>query len=105
MKWLKKDFIGYLLNWKNNIENRPGKLEKTEKSRMFLSHQTFEGLMITRYVLTERFCQDVLEENFGRHRAIGRRNDNPSLHQFGYDSNGLRIARSVVPMLGNTKGK
>ena len=119
--WLKNDFINYFLDWKNNIESRSGTFEKTDRSKMFISQQTFEGLMITahsvvecvqfllgdglNYVLTERFSQDVLEENFGRHRAIGRRNDNPSLHQFGYDSNGLRIARSVVPVQGNTKGK
>ena len=35
------------------------------------------------FVLTERFNQDVLEEYFGRHRSIGRRNDNPDLYNFG----------------------
>ena len=88
---------------------------------MFLSHQAYEGLRITvnsviecvkfllseggmKYVLTERFNQDVAEENFGRHRGVGRRNENPTLHMFGYDSNTLRMARSVVPVRGNTKG-
>ena len=88
---------------------------------MFLSHQTYEGILISvysliesvqfliqdgmKFILTERFNQDVAEENFGRHRGVGRRNENPSLHQFGYDSNTLRMARSIVPMKGNTKGK
>ena len=35
------------------------------------------------YVLTQAFCQDPLEEHFSRHRAIGRRSDNPTLWGFG----------------------
>ena len=31
-------------------------------------------------------------------------NDNPDLKQFGYQSNTLRIQRSVAPVTGNTKG-
>ena len=31
------------------------------------------------YVLSERFCQDDLENYFGRQRAIGRRRNNPSV--------------------------
>ena len=87
---------------------------------MFLSSQTYEGLRITSYslieltkyllnagmpyVLSERFSQDVLEEHFGRHHSLGRRNDNPTIHQFGYQSNTLRMQRSVVPVTGNTNG-
>ena len=37
------------------------------------------------YVLAERFCQDLLEEYFGRQRERGRFNDNPTLQAFGYD--------------------
>ena len=55
------------------------------------------------FVLTERLNQDCLEEHFGKHRALGRRNDNPDLKQFGYQSNTLRIKRSVAPVTGNTK--
>ena len=87
---------------------------------MFLSHQTYEGILITansviecvkfllqdgmKFVLTERFNQDVAEESFGQHRSVGRRRDNPSLFQFGYDSNGLRTTRAALPVRGNTKG-
>ena len=35
------------------------------------------------YVLTQAFCQDPLEEHFSRHRAIGRRSDNPTIWGFG----------------------
>ena len=55
------------------------------------------------FVLTERFNQDVLEEYFGRHRSIGRRNDNPNLYNFGYNSNTIRMQRLIVPVTGNTR--
>eukprot|EP00795_Rhopilema_esculentum_P010443 gene10443-19147_t len=52
----------------------------------------------------KKFNQDVLEEYFGRQRGLGRRNDNPSLYQFGYNDNIIRMQRSVVPVTGNTVG-
>ena len=119
--WLMEKFLPYLKNWKESIESREGNFLKKDRSNMFISHQTYEGLLITvhsvietvryllkvpgvEFVLTERFNQDVLEENFGRHRSIGRRNENPSLYQFGYDSNTTRMQRSIAPVTGNTKG-
>ena len=56
-------------------------------------------------MLTECFCQDVLEEYFGRQRGIGRRNDNPTVFQFGYDDNIIRMQRSVINFTGNIRGK
>ena len=90
------------------------------RERMFLSYQTNEGLQISTYsiievtkfllqmgmpfVLTDRFNQDVVEEYFGRHRSLGRRNEAPSLYQFGYNSNTIRMQRPVPPVTGNTRG-
>ena len=87
---------------------------------MFLPWQTYEGLKITThstikvvkflllqdipFVLPERLNDDCLAEYFGKHQALGRRNDNPDLRQFGYQSSTLRIQRSVAPVTGNTKG-
>ena len=48
--------------------------------------------------------QDPTEGNFGIHRAARRRSEYPSLYQFGYDSNVIRMSRSVVPVTGNSKG-
>ena len=112
--------LPYLDNWKESTENRPGNFSQNARSRMFLPWQTYEGLKITThstikvvkflllqgmpFVLTERLNQDCLEEYFGKHRALGRRNDNPDLKQFGYQSNTLRIQKSVAPVTGNTKG-
>ena len=74
---------------------------------MFISRQTHEGIQITCYsvieatkyllkdgfqfVLTERFCQDVLKGYFGRQRGIGRRNDNQTVFQFDYNDNIIRM--------------
>ena len=67
----------------------------------FLLSEGFE------FVLTERFCQDDVEEYFGYQRAQGRRSDNPSASEFGY--NDLRIAtlRDVAPQSieGNVSGR
>ena len=92
---------------------------------MFLSHQTYTGILInvhsiiemvlgmaqitiivtmTMIILTGRMSQDPTEENFGRHRAARRRNEHMSLYQFGYDLNMTRMSRSVVPVTGNSKG-
>ena len=59
-----------------------------------------------RYVLTEKFTQDLLELYFGLQRACGFSNDNPTLQQFGYNDNGIRArgALAKVRIEGNTKG-
>ena len=97
---------------------------------MFLSHQTYTGILINvhstiemvlgmaqittivtmmmiifkNYVLAGRVSQDPTEEHFGCHRAARRRNEHPSLYQFGYDSHMIRMPRSVVHVTGNSKG-
>lgn len=111
LKWLKDDFLQYLLKWKKSIENRPGNFTETQKDKMFLSHQTYKGIIITvnstieivkylvkygeMFVLTERFNQDLLEEYFGKQRSLGRRNDNPSTQQFKYQANAIDMSMSV----------
>ena len=54
------------------------------------------------YVLTERFCQDPVEEYFGDQ---SRRCDNPDLRAFGYNDNTIRIQRHVSLDTGNTRGR
>ena len=98
--WLENEFVPYVDNWKENTENRPGNFSQNAQSKMFLPWQTYEGLKITThstikvvkflllqgmpFVLTERLNQDCLEKYFGKHQALGRRNDSPDLKQFGY---------------------
>jgi len=104
--WLKHTFLGYLKTWKQSCIQREGNFTKSAQDKMFLTWQTYEGLVMTVYsvieattfllksgmpfVLTEKFNQDVVEKYFGRHRCLGRRNDNPTIQQFGYNSNMLR---------------
>ena len=79
--WLKNKFIPYLDSWKSSTISREGSFTDDDRGRMFLSVQTFTGLKITvnsvvsltkfllsegfEFVLTERFCQDDVEEYFG----------------------------------------
>ena len=118
--WLESVFLDYFHDWKISIANRPGNFTQNARDKMFISWQTYEGLQITAlstieavrfllnkgmpFVLTERFNQDVLEEHFDRHRGIGHRNDNPDIYQFGYNSNTIRMQRSIAPVTGNTCG-
>jgi len=106
---------------KENINQRPGNFTKTAIAKMFMYWQTFEGLNISvqsmievvqflisegfEYVLTERFCQDPVEEYFGCQRKLGRRSDNPDLKHFGYNDNAIRIQRNVSCTSGNTSGR
>lgn len=117
--WFEGEFLTYLKEGKQSTLNRPGNFTANARSRMFLSWQTFEGMQITshsvveatkfllqegvEYVLTERFCQDPIEEIFGSQRKIGRRNDNPDIRMFGYNDNTIRIQHSVSCQSGNTR--
>jgi len=115
------EFLDYLNQWKESTNTRQGNFTKNARARMFLSWQTYEGYRITiksvteatqfllqegmEFVLTERFCQDPVEEYFGKQRKIGRRSDNPDIHRFGYNNNTIRIQRSVSCQSGNTRGR
>ena len=57
------------------------------------------------YVLTEKFCQDPLENYFGRQRAMGHRKDNPSLRDFGYNDNTIRTTKLFKPIAGNYRNE
>ena len=45
-QWLENDFLGYLKEWKESVDGRPG-FTKAEKAAMCLSQATIEGLHIT----------------------------------------------------------
>ena len=87
---------------------------------MFLSWQTYEGLLLTvhsfveatkylllhgrdAYALREKFCQDTLENYFGKQRLIGGRHDNPNIRDMGYNNNTIKAEFSVRPILGNVQ--
>lgn len=56
-------------------------------------------------MLTERFCQDSLEEYFGNQRKLGRRNENPDVRMFGCNDNAIRTQRSISCQSGNPHGR
>ena len=107
-------FLKHFQDWLNSVEQRQGNFTKDARQKMFISSQTYEGLKITvnsiieatqfllqhqvKYVLTERFCQDPLENYFGRQRSLGSRKDNPSMADFGYNDNAIRNQKIFHPI-------
>ena len=56
-------------------------------------------------MLSERFCQDPLEEYFGHQRERGRFSDNPTLQAFGYNDLTIAAQCSSAPIIrGNVSG-
>ena len=120
LSWLRKVFLQYFEDWFTSIEQRDGNFSKKERNKMFISPQTYGGLKISvnstikvvqflhqhhmRYVLTERFCQDPLENYFGRQRSFEAQKDNPSLRDFGYNDNSIRNQNIFKPIAGNVQG-
>ena len=118
--WLLDTFLPYLSPWKENINYRPEIFTQTEKGKMFLAWQTFEGIQITifsliemvkylleqgmPFALSERFCQDSVEDLFYR-RCMGRCSDNPDINQFDYNNNAIQIQRNVSHTSGNSRGR
>lgn len=41
-----EDFVTYLTDWRAEVDGREG-FTRSEKDRMFLSYQTFEGIVTT----------------------------------------------------------
>ena len=90
------------------------------KTKVFISWKSYEDLQITilsfkefcklfseqgiPYSLSEIFCQDDLENYFGKQRAIGRRSDNPTVHDFGYNDNTVKNQFLMNPIGGNVQG-
>ena len=114
--WLTETFLNYFSEWKKSVEGREGNFTTSDRSRMFIAWQTNEALQITthsvinlvkyllqhgvQYVLTERLCQDPLENYFGRQRSLGNRQDNPNLRSFGYQDNAIPNSKVFKPIQG-----
>ena len=106
ISWFRNVFLKSFRDWLNSVQQRQGNVIKDVGQKMFISWQTYEGLKKSvnsiieatqfllwhqvKYVLTERFCQDPLENWFGRQRSLGLRKDNPSMADFGYNNNVIR---------------
>ena len=114
-EWLQNVFLVYLDDWYKQIAERPGPFTKDDRGKMFISQQTYKGMKTTvnalievvqfllsegcEFVLSERFCQDPLEEYFEHQRARGRFSDNPTLQAFGYNDLTTAAQRSSGPII------
>ena len=111
-------FLNYFDDWLKSIQDRPGDYDKTARNKMFIPSHTYEGIKITvhsivgcveflldnqicRSVLTERFCQDPLENYFGRQRSMLSRKDNPSIPDVGFNDNTIRNMKVFAPISGS----
>lgn len=119
--WMETTFRGYLNN-KFGRKKWPSEFTQNSRNKMFLSWQTHEGFQITtfsvieatkfllnegmEFALTERFCQDALEEYFGCQKKTWKEMWQSRYENvFGYNDNSLRIQRSVSIQSGNTRGR
>ena len=50
LKWLSEDFIAYFEKWRKSIENSEGNFRGSDRKKMFLSHQTYTGIMINVHI-------------------------------------------------------
>ena len=99
-------------DWLNSAHQRQGIFTKDAGQKMFILWKTYEGLEISvnlvikatkfllwnqvKYVLTERFCQDPLENLFGRQRSLVSRKDNPSMADFLHNDNAIRNQKNKI---------
>jgi len=87
-------------------------LSAEEQAKRCLSKQTVFGWRMTirtfmdltkelldegaRFVLSEKFSQDPLEEHFGRQRAAGGANENPNYYQFEKQEVSMNVMSSEL---------
>ena len=60
-----------------------------------------------KFLFSERLCQDPLESFFGKQRAIGKFNSNPTTEQYMVNCNILRIVHTLGldPIRSNVRGQ
>ena len=51
------------------------------------------------------YCQDHLENWYGRQRSLGLRKDNPSMVDFGYTNNAIRNQKHFKPIANGNVAK
>ncbi|KAL5506391.1 hypothetical protein EMCRGX_G008017 [Ephydatia muelleri] len=122
LKWLQQEFLPYLNDWEESVNAM--NCSKKIKKCMMLSAETQLGIRITvasfvelvnllftlpgvTTFLSERLCQDPLEQFFGCQRQRGRTNDNPTVKEFCKNTQALRVVNSFCAgfVKGNCRGK
>ena len=103
LNFLSNDFLNFFKDWKRSIDKRVENITSCQysyeaKAKIFISHQTHEGLVMTctsiveviKFLLAEvclmhlliDFFQDPVQEYFSAQRKIGRLSVNPDAKQF-----------------------
>ncbi|XP_052129086.1 uncharacterized protein LOC127750738 isoform X2 [Frankliniella occidentalis] len=92
------EFEKYFLDWEDEVKVN-AKIPQGSKGKAILSHQTLQGIYITvnafigavkyllndvgiKFVNARVFCQDPLEQYFGKQRAAGGGGQNPTVDAF-----------------------
>ncbi|XP_034236682.1 uncharacterized protein LOC117642528 [Thrips palmi] len=100
LNFLQDEFLGYLQDWRQEVQTRPGRYTAMQRKAMTLTQETYEGIYITvhsfvevvKYLLSpevgidflnsrDLVCQDDLEQYFEAQRERGKLNNNPTLKQ------------------------
>ncbi len=130
LNWLQNTFLVYLRQWLTAIQQHTGNLSNDDRAKMFISHQTYHGLRMTvhsltklllseglEYVLSEKFCQDLLEEYVG-HQQLSRGGYShllfhvlvtmtwPTVQRFRYSDLTIAAQCGIAPVIrGNVLGR
>ncbi|XP_046375844.2 uncharacterized protein LOC124148655 [Haliotis rufescens] len=123
LQYLSDEFLQYFNDWETAIMTRTGPYTRGQRRKMILSQQTLNGLKITVnsivectkfllregafFILTHRFNQDPLEEDFAHYRQKGGSNDNPTVYDVRNTLSQLRVIGSgaLAPIRGNVSKK
>ena len=95
-----KEIVPFLLandlqqKWNNFFQGVNSHLQSLKEIVPFLLANDLQ------YVLSERFCQDDLENYFGRQRAIQRRNENPNVRNTLVNDNNIKSGFENGPIEG-----
>jgi len=120
-EFLENDFVrDYLERWEAEAYATVG-IRREDQNRLLLSKQTIFGWKMTvksfvtlskellqiegvKFILSEKFSQDPLEEHFAKQRRKGGCNDNPTLEQFGRQELVLNVMNSnlITELRGNS---
>ena len=61
LQFLAEDFLGYIEAWRESVMAREG-FSKSEKKKMFLTQQTYEGLKTTGSPSTDKLLLSTVSE-------------------------------------------
>lgn len=85
-----------LISWQNHETLIIRTHSSIDSIKYLLNHQV-------KFVLTEHFCQDPLENYFGRQKSIRRRRVNSNLRTFRSQDNAIYSSKTFRFISGNSR--